>query len=121
MAMILLPVQPMTMQRTTIIVFSSWAFFCSALDAAPHLDGIALAASDSPQAHIGCERSAQHSKGSDSQKPICEPSRPLQGAEEFGDLNHAEEQGFRWQPLEPQDRDLNLWYYPGAPRPLWGY
>ena len=37
-------------------------------------------------------------------------------------LRHEEEQGdFRWHVLTPQEQDQRLWYYPGAPRPLWGY
>ena len=75
-----------------------------------------------PQSSVDCEEWQQHHEGADATGGPCGESPAFRAEEYLSDLSRKEEKGwFRWQPLEPTGRDLSLWYYPGAPRPLWGY
>jgi hypothetical protein len=78
--------------------------------------------SDHDEAIADCEKWEQRPNNANSADNPCSPQRAFQAEEELSDLSNEQEKGdLRWQPLEPHDRDFSLWYYPGAPRPLWGY
>ena len=79
-------------------------------------------AADPPQTRVDCEDWQQRPEGAN---PVGSPGGsppPFRAQEDLSDLRREEEkEGLRWHPLEPSGHDLSLWYYPGAPCPLWGY
>ena len=87
------------------------------------LPGLAASSSSDPSTTSAeCEEWDHRPQGADSADNPCFSPRAFRTEEEFSDLSREEEKGgLRWQPLEPNGGDLSLWYYPGAPRPLWGY
>jgi hypothetical protein len=90
--------------------------------ALPALSVAAATASNPPQTSVDCEEWQSRHEGADPADTPCGSQRTFRAEEDLSALRRAEEQGeFRWQPLEPSGRDLSLWYYPDAPRPLWGY
>jgi len=95
------------------------ALFCAVASALP-----VLGETDSvepPQVSIPCEEEMPPSATGESLDRPCEPSLTSGAENEVETLRHEEEKGMRWHALSPQEQDLHLWYYPGAPRPLWGY
>ena len=90
--------------------------------ALPALGVTALAASTPPQRSVDCDEWQQRHEGTDPADTPCVARRTFRAEEDLSDLRREEEKGaFRWHTLEPSGRDLSLWYYRGAPRPLWGY
>src|SRR5262245_21209572 len=84
---------------------------------------LAAASSSAPSPTITeCEQWTQRPQGTGSGDNPCSSRWAFRAEEEVNDLSHEEEKGgFRWHLLEPDEHDLRLRYYPGAPRPLWGY
>jgi hypothetical protein len=92
------------------------------IGAMPALSVASPAVSDSNPPLADCQDWEHRSQESATAYNPCVTPPPVRTEEELRDLRRAEEHGgLRWQPLEPSGRDLSLWYYPGAPRPLWGY
>ena len=122
MATILPSIRPMRIRRTIIRVLCSSVVLGTVGGALPALGVAAPAASDPPQTSVDCEEWQQRHEGADPADNPCVSRRAFRAEEDLSDLRREEEKGeLRWQPLEPSGRDLSLWYYPGAPRPLWGY
>jgi hypothetical protein len=112
----------MRRQRTLTRIIYCGVVLAAVVGARPSLKVAALAASSSVQPQVDCEEWEQHPPGVDSIDNPCDAQKTFRAEEELSDRRHIEEQeGLRWQPLEPTGRDLSLWYYPGAPRPLWGH
>ena len=112
----------MRIRRTLIRVICSGVVLGTVAGAVPVLGVAAPAASDSHQTSVECEEWQQRHQGVDPTGGPCDSQPAVRAEEELRDLSRVEEQGeLRWQPLEPAGRDLSLWYYPGAPRPLCGY
>jgi hypothetical protein len=65
-----------------------------------------------------CEQWEQHSQGAGALEEVCGVPRAFRAEEKLRALHREEEHGVHWHPIEPSERDLRLWYYPGAPHPL---
>ena len=92
------------------------------LGSLPSLVVAASSLSDPPQTSVDCEDWQRRHEGADPAGGPCGSPPAFRAEEDLSNLRREqEEKGLRWQPLEPSGRDLSLWYYPGAPRPLWGY
>ena len=82
----------------------------------------AASPSDSSTLIAECKERAQQSQGADPADPLCTAQPTFRSQEELSNRSREEEQGrMHWRLQEPSEPDLKLWYYPGAPRPLWGY
>jgi len=112
----------MRIQRTLIRVICSGVVLGSVMSARPTLSVPPPSMSTPIQSHVDCEEWEHRTKGVDATDSPCDSQQTFRAEEELSDRSREEEQkGLRWQPLEPTERDLSLWYYPGASRPLWGY
>jgi hypothetical protein len=89
------------------------------------LSSSALAASSSSHPSLliaECQEGDHQSHGADSADKPYVSQRAFRAEEVLSDHRRKEENGgLRWHFVEPDEQDLRLWYYPGAPRPLWGY
>lgn len=122
MATILQSIPHMNIRRTIVRVLCRSVVLGTLGSTLPSRGVAAPAVSDPPQTSVDCDEGQRRSKGTDSADNPCGSQPTFRAEEDLSDLRHEEEKGeFRWQPLEPSGRDLSLWYYPGAPRPLWGY
>jgi hypothetical protein len=103
-----------------IRTLSSCALLCTVASALPVRGE--PASSTPPQASVPCEDGTPHATEGDSLDNPCEPAQTFGAKSPEFTLRHEEEKGgFRWHALTPQEQDQRLLYYPGAPRPLWGY
>ena len=119
-AAILLLVRRMMNTSTTFThLLSGCAFGCALVMGLPSLGG---AASSPPyQVLASCKDGTTHLEG-DAQGGACTSQQTLRTENGLQDFSHTEKRRtFPLRSLDPQERDLRLWYYPGAPRPLWGY
>ena len=122
MAIILHLVCHMRIQRTLIRVICSGVVFGSVVGARPSLSVPPPSIPTPTQSRLDCEEWEHRTKDVDDASSACASRKTFRVEEELSDRSREEEQeGLHWQPLEPTERDLSLWYYPGAPRPLWGY
>ena len=122
MATILQSFQRMRIPPALTRTLRRGVLLCTILGSLPSLAVAAPSLSDPPRTSDDCEDWQQRHEGADPAGSPCASPPAVRAEEELSDLRREEEEkGFRWQPLEPSGRDLNLWYYPGAPRPLWGY
>jgi hypothetical protein len=121
-ATILHSILRMKIQHTLIRVICSGVVLGTVIGARPALSVAAPAGSDPHQSLADCEDWKHRAQESATSDNPCVSPPAVRAEEELRDRSRAEEQGgLHWQPLEPAGRDLSLWYYPGAPRPLWGY
>jgi hypothetical protein len=109
-------------RRTVTLFLSGCGLLCTVLGPMPS-PSLAASPSANPSTPMAeCEEWNHQPQGSDSVDDMCFSQRAFRAEEELSDLKREEKKrGLRWRPLEPNGRDLSLWYYPGAPRPLWGY
>ena len=122
MATILLPIDRIMTRRTTKIVLRSCGLLCTVVGLLSST-GLAAPSSSDPRTLITeCQEGDHQYQGTDSADKPCVSQRAFHAAEALRDHRREEEkEGLRWHSIEPDEQDLRLWYYPGAPRPLWGY
>ena len=117
----MLLVRRMKIPRTATLWITSAVVLCL-IAATPVLGVAAPAATDPSQPTTDCPPWGHRSQEADALAQAGGAPQTFHAEEELHDLRRTEEPGtWQWQPLEPPGDDLRLWYYPGAPRPLWGY
>ena len=82
----------------------------------------AASPSDPSAPRAECAEQDHQPEGADSTDHPCAARPTFRSEEELSNRRREEEHGgIHWRLLEPNAHDLDLWYYPGAPHPLWGY
>ena len=109
-------------RRTAKIFLRGCGLLCTVVGLMTSLGLAASHSSASSTLIAECKEGDPQPQGTDSADTLCFSQRAFRTEEELSDRSREEENGrLRWQPIEPTEQDLRLWYYPGAPRPLWGY
>ena len=109
------------MKRSTLThIVSGCALGCTLVVGVSSLSG---AASSPPyQVIASCKDGTSQLHQGDPQGSLCTSHQTLRTENGLQNFSHTEKKRtFPLRSLDPQERDLRLWYYPGAPRPLWGY